>query len=469
MRFAQAYGFGIIQAVCHSRTYQKEIAYNIRGAGKLVDEKIPEVWAILEEVIKDKRVLLNRAPSLHRLSIQAFQPILIGGNAIQLHPLVCHGFNADFDGDQMSVHVPLGPEAQAEAKDIIASVKNLLRPGNGDPIVDPSQDMVMGCYWLTKIKQSAKGEGNFYSSSDDAILAHDFGKVDTRAKIKVLPDDLPKYKIFNGEIFETTVGRLMFNGILPDDFPYINEETGKKVLSGIVSRLIEKYGIDAVPDILDRIKEFGFRYATVSGISWGYHDLKLPEKKGEILAEAEKQAIEIKGQYQDGLLTDSERYNKIIEIWQGAKNKVEDLVPETMDKMGPVHDMVTSGARGSLNQLAQMTGMKGLMINPAGKIIDFPVRSSYKEGLGILEYFITTHGARKGEADTSLKTSKAGYLTRRLVDVSHDVVVAEEDCGDKEGIVVSRSRVESYGKKFSSRIFGRTLAASAGNLKRGIF
>ena len=228
MRFAQAHGFGAVPSVCHSRTHQKEIAYNIRGAGKLVDEKIPEVWAILEEVIKDKRVLLNRAPSLHRLSIQAFQPILIGGNAIQLHPMVCHGFNADFDGDQMSVHVPLGPEAQAEAKDIIASVKNLLRPGNGDPIVDPSQDMVLGCYWLTKIKQSAQGEGNYYSSPNDAILAHSFGKVDIRAKIKVLPDELQKYKIFNGEVFETTVGRLSFNGILPDDFPYINEETGKK-------------------------------------------------------------------------------------------------------------------------------------------------------------------------------------------------------------------------------------------------
>ncbi len=446
---------------------RKEIAYNIRGAGKLVDEKIPEVWAILEEVIKDKRVLLNRAPSLHRLSFQAFQPVLIGGNAIQLHPMVCHGFNADFDGDQMAVHVPLGPEAQAEAKDLIASVKNLLRPGNGEPIVDPSQDMVLGCYWLTKIKPSAQGEGNYYSSPDDAILAHSFGKADIRAKIKVLPCNLPKYKIFNGEVFETTVGRLMFNGTLPDDFPYINEETGKKILSSIVSRLIEKYGIDAAPDILDRIKDFGFKYATASGISWGYHDLKLPEKKDEILAEAEKLAVEIKGQYQDGLLTDSERYNKVIEIWQGAKNKIEDLVPETMDKMGPVHAMVTSGARGSLGQLGQMTGMKGLMINPAGKIIDFPVRSSYKEGLGILEYFITTHGARKGEADTSLKTSKAGYLTRRLVDVSHDVVVTEESCSDKEGIVVSRKMMESCGKKLSARIFGRTLASSAGNFKKG--
>ena len=446
---------------------KKEIAYNIRGAGKLVDEKIPEVWAILEDVIKEKRVLLNRAPSLHRLSIQAFQPILIGGNAIQLHPMVCSAFNADFDGDQMPVHIPLGEEAQAEARDIIASVKNLLRPGNGDPVVDPSQDMVMGCYWLTNIKPEAQGEGNYYSSPDDAILAHSFGKVDIRAKIKVLPIDLPKYKVFNDEAFETTVGRLMFNGILPDDFPYINEETGKKILSGVVAKLIEKYGIDATPDILDRIKEFGFRYATISGISWGYQDLKLPEKKGEILAEAEKRALEIKGQYQEGLLTDSERYNKIIEIWQGAKNKVEDLVPETMEKLGPVHAMVSSGARGSLSQLGQMTGMKGLMINPAGKIIDFPVKSSYKEGLGILEYFITTHGARKGEADTSLKTAKAGYLTRKLIDVSHDVVVVEEDCGEKEGIVVSRKRVESYGKKFSSRIFGRTLSANAGRFKKG--
>ncbi|RJQ31541.1 DNA-directed RNA polymerase subunit beta' [Candidatus Parcubacteria bacterium] len=445
---------------------KREIAYNIRGAGKLIDEKIPEVWAILEEIIKDKRVLLNRAPSLHRLSIQAFQPVLIEGNAIQLHPMVCHAFNADFDGDQMAVHVPLGEEAQAEARDIIASVKNLLKPGSGDPVVDPSQDMVLGCYWLTGVKEGAQGEGNYYSDPADAILANDFGKTDIRAKIKIQSNEATKYK-GEGGFLETTVGRLLFNGILPEDFPYINEELGKKALSKLVAQLIEKYGIDATPDILDKIKEFGFKYATASGISWGYQDVRIPVKKGEILAQAEKEANEIKNQYQEGLLTDSERYNKVIEIWQGAKNKIEELVPGAIDKMGPIYAMISSAARGTLSQLAQMTGMKGLMVNPAGKIIDFPVRSSYKEGLGILEYFITTHGARKGEADTALKTSKAGYLTRRLIDVSHDVVIGEEDCGEKEGITISRKRVESYGKKFSARIFGRTLVSSAGTLKKG--
>lgn len=450
-----------------SELIKKEIAYNIRGAGRLIDEKIPEVWAILEDIIKDKRVLLNRAPSLHRLSIQAFQPVLIEGNAIQLHPLVCHAFNADFDGDQMAVHVPLGPEAQNEARDIIASVKNLLKPGNGEPVVEPSQDMVVGCYWLTRIKEGAKGEGSYYSSPQDAILAHDFGHIDTRAKIKVIPGTAAKYDAFNGELFETTVGKMLFNGILPDDFPYINDEMNKKSLSKLVARCIERYGIDATPEILDKVKEFGFKYATVSGISWGYQDLKIPEKKEEILDGAEKEALEIKNQYQEGLLTDSERYNKVIEIWQGAKNKVEELVPETLDRMGPVYSMVTSGARGSLSQIGQMTGMKGLMVNPAGKIIDYPVKSSYKEGLGILEYFITTHGARKGEADTALKTARAGYLTRKLIDVSHDVIINEEECGDKQGITISRKMTEGHGKKLSARIFGRVLTEAVGRFKKG--
>lgn len=450
-----------------SELIKKEMAYNIRGASRLIDEKIPEVWAILEEVIKEKRVLLNRAPSLHRLSIQAFQPILIEGNAIQLHPMVCHAFNADFDGDQMPVHVPLSIEAQNEARDIIASVKNLLRPGNGEPVVDPSLDMVVGCYWLTKIKEGAKGEGMYFSSPEDSLLAKTFDRADIRAKVKILPDGTEKYKAFGGEIFETSVGRVLFNSILPEDFPFINEEMTKKTLSKIVFKIIEKYGIDATPAILDKIKEFGFRYATVSGISWGHDDVKTPSNKKQVLADAEKVAVEVKNQYQEGLLTESERYNKTIEIWQEAKNKIEEQIPNTLDKMGPVYSMVASGGRGSWGQTGQMSGMKGLMVNPAGKIIDYPVRSNYKEGLGILEYFITTHGARKGEADTALKTAKAGYLTRRLIDVSHDVVISEEDCGEKEGIVISRSRVENYGKKFSARIFGRTLAASAGKFKKG--
>lgn len=450
-----------------SKLLKKEMAYNIRGANHLINEKTPEVWAILEEVIKDKYVLLNRAPTLHRMGIQAFQPILIEGNAIQIHPLVCQAFNADFDGDQMAVHVPLSPEAQNEAKDIILSIKNLLKPGNGEPIVEPRRDMIMGCYWLTRISEGAKGEGSYFSTPNEAIMAYDFGTIDIRAKINVLATDTPKYKNFKGGIFETTVGRLLFNGVLPKDFSFINEEMGKKSLAKLVFRLIESYGVDTVPSILDKIKNFGFEYATFSGISWGIDDLKIPAPKKEILAEAEKEAAKVQSQYEEGLLTDSERYDKVIEIWQEAKNKIDDLVPESLDKTGSVYTMVNSAARGNWGQVGQMTGMKGLMINPAGKIIDFPVVSSYKEGLNVLEYFITTHGARKGEADTALKTSKAGYLTRRLVDVAQDVVVNGEDCGDKEGIKISRKLVEGYGRRMSSIIFGRVLAKSIGRFKKG--
>ena len=450
-----------------SEIIKKEIAYNIRGAGRLVDEKIPEVWAILENVIKNKFVLLNRAPTLHRLGIQAFQPVLIEGNAIQIHPLVCHAFNADFDGDQMAVHVPLSQEAQNEARDIIASSKNLLKPGNGDPVVNPSQDIVVGCFWVTRIKEGALGEGIYFSNPNEAILAYNFGRVDIRAKIKVLADKVQKYAAFNNEIFETTVGRLLFNAILPNDFAFINEEMGKKPLARLVSQIIEKYGIDATSPILDKIKEFGFEFATVSGISWGFNDLSVPKNKKGIIREAEKQAGAIKDHHREGLLTDSEQYNKLIEIWQGAKDKIEALVPAAIDNMGPIYIMIASAARGTWSQLGQMSGMKGLMVNPAGKIIDFPVRSSYKEGLDVLEYFITTHGARKGEADTALKTSKAGYLTRRLIDVAHDVVISESDCKGKDSAVISKQKTERYGKNISSKIFGRTLAKDAGKFKKG--
>lgn len=450
-----------------SELLKREIAYTIRSAGRLIDEKTPEVWAILEEVIKNKYVLLNRAPTLHRLGVQAFQPVLIEGNAIQVHPLVCAAFNADFDGDQMPVHLPLSEEAQKEAKEIMASVKNLLKPGSGESIVNPSQDIVMGCYWLTRAKDGAKGEGLYFSTSNEAITVFDFGRIDIRAKIKVLATDKPKYKAFNKEIFETTIGRLLFNSVLPNDFPYINEEMGKKSLIKLVSEIIERYGIEATPPILDKIKNFGFEYATLSGLSWGINDLKIPAEKKNILEETEKEAEKIQSQYEEGLLTDDERYDKVIDVWQDAKNKIDDLVPGALDKEGSVFTMVSSAARGNWGQVGQMSGMKGLVVNPAGKIIDFPVLSSYKEGLNVLEYFITTHGARKGEADTALKTPKAGYLTRRLADVAQDVIVSEKDCGDKEGIRISRKLIENYGKKLSMRIFGRTLAKDILNFKKG--
>ncbi len=444
-----------------------EFAYNVRGAGRIVDEKAPEVWPILEEIIKGKYVLLNRAPTLHRLGIQAFQPILIEGKAIQLHPLVCEAFNADFDGDQMAVHVPLSDEAQSEARDIISAAKNLLRPGNGEPIVNPRQDMILGCFWMTKIKEGSKGEGKIFSSPNEAIMAYDFGYVDFRAKIKVLSTGTEKYKAFKNDIFETTVGRLLFNSVLPSDFAFINEELNNKKLALIVASLIEKYGIDGTPEILDKIKKFGFEYSTKSGISWGMDDIKIPERKGEIIAAAEEKAAEVLGQYEEGLLTDRERYDKVIEIWEKAEREVKDLAPSALEEESPVSMMVVSKARGSWTQIGQMSAMKGLVVNPAGRIIDFPVLSSYKEGLSVLEYFITTHGARKGAADTALKTSKAGYLTRRLVDVSQEVIIREEDCGEKKGIRILRKDIEAAGKDLASRIKGRVLAEDAGGFKKG--
>ena len=450
-----------------SKILKKELAYNVRGANRLIEEKTAEVWAILEDVIKDKYVLLNRAPTLHRLGIQAFRPVLIEGNAIQVHPLVCAAFNADFDGDQMAVHLPLSEEAQKEAREIMCSARNLLRPGTGEPIVNPTQDMVIGCFWMTRIKEGVKGEGKYFSSPNEAIAAYEFGIVDLRAKIKVLATDTPKYKKFNSSIFETTPGRLIFNTALPSDFEFINKDIDKKTLAKIVSEIIERYGIEGSPEILDKIKEFGFYYSTKSGISWGIDDLKVPQEKGDIIKEAEKKQEEIDRLYERGLITDDERYKKILEIWDYAETEIKKKVPDALDKESSVYMMVSSAARGNWTQVGQMAGLKGLVVNPAGKIIDFPVLASYKEGLSVLQYFITTHGARKGTADTALKTSKAGYLTRRLVDVAQDVVVVEKDCGEKNGILVSKQQAEKYGGSFVEKITGRVLAQNIGGFKKG--
>ncbi|MDD5032507.1 MAG: DNA-directed RNA polymerase subunit beta' [Candidatus Pacebacteria bacterium] len=442
-----------------SQLIKRELAYNIRGANRLIDEKTDEVWEILENVIKDKYVLLNRAPTLHRLGIQAFKPILIDGEAIQIHPLVCSAFNADFDGDQMAVHVPLSEEAQEEAREIMASTKNLLIPRTGDPVVNPSQDIVLGCFFMTRIRKGAKGEGKYFSSPNEAILAYDFGEVELQALVKVLPTSTKKYEIFKGEMIDTTVGRLLFNSFLPSELSFINDEFGKKRLAKIVDEIIRFYGVDATPPILDKIKEFGYTYSTKSGISWGMDDVKEPEKKHEIIEEAEIKHQEIYEHFNNGLLTEDERYIKSIGIWQEAKNKVDDLVPSGLDQFGPVYSMVSSAARGSWGQINQMAGMKGLVANPSGKIIDFPIISSYKKGLNVLEYFISTHGARKGTADTALKTAKAGYLTRRLVDVAQDVIITEEDCGDKKGLTIKRDIATdgSFEEEIASRIKGRIL------------
>ncbi len=443
-----------------SELLAKELAYNIRGASRLIDDGIPEVWAILENVIKDKYVLLNRAPTLHRLGIQAFKPVLIEGNAIQVHPLVCSAFNADFDGDMMAVHVPLGEEAQMEAREIMASDKNILKPGSGEPTVTAKLlDVILGCYWMTKIMNGEKGEGMIFESPSSALAAQDFDQLSYRAPIKVLPSEEKKYKEFKGQLFETTVGRLLFNLLLPEDYPYINKEIEKKAMSVIVSDLITKYGIDSVPPILDKIKSFGFKYATLSGTTWGIDDITIPEGKKAIIDAGKVKSDEITSQYNEGLLSTEEKTRKNIEIWQGAKDQLEKLMPATFDRNGSVHDLVNSGARGSLSQITQMAGMKGLIQNSAGDIIEFPILSSSKEGLTPIEYFITTHGARKGLTDTALNTARAGYLTRRLFVVGQNIIVTEIDCKTKEGIYIRKETASGIEVALAKNIRGRVLAS----------
>ncbi len=435
-----------------SKVLETELAFNIRGANRLIEEGVPEVWAILEEVIRGKYVLLNRAPTLHRLGIQAFNPILIEGNAIQVHPLVCTGFNADFDGDQMAVYVPLSDMAQSEASDYMASNKNLLKPQDGAPIVMPKMDMILGCYWMTKSVDGEKGEGMAFSSPNQAITAFDLGVITFRAKIKVLGSDKARYSVFEGKPFETTVGRLFFNSIFPDDFPYMNEEITIKRMSLLVDELIMHYGIDATPKVLDKIKDFGFQYATYSGVTWGIDNVRVPEGKKDIVSKARKEEAVVREQFSDGLLSEDEQYQKVIEIWERAKKEIEKIIPATLDTKGSTYDLITSGARGNMGSLVQMCGMKGLIVNTSGATLDFPIIPSYIEGLSPLEYFITTHGSRKGAADTALNTAKAGYLTRRLVDVAQDVVVTEEDCGTKNG-----KKILAVDGAFAKYIHGRVL------------
>ncbi len=438
---------------------KRELAFNIRGAGRLIDDGAKEVWEILEEVIEGKYVLLNRAPTLHRLGIQAFKPTLIEGNAIQVHPLVCTAFNADFDGDQMAVHVPLGVEAQLEAKEIMASDKNILKPGNGDPtVVAKLLDIVLGCFWITKTVEGDLGEGKIFESPEAAISAHNFGAITYRAKIKVLSRDDDKYKQFDGKVFETTVGRILFNEMLPSDYPFINKEIDRKKLSAIIDDLITTHGIEKIPAILDGIKTFGFKYATHSGTTWGIDDIVIPAGKADVITKAKVNSEEVVNHFNEGLLTDEERIRKNIEIWHKAKNDVEKLIPGSLDKMGSVYDMVNSGARGSYSQITQMAGMKGLIASTSGETIEFPILSCSKEGLTPIEYFITTHGSRKGLTDTALNTAKAGYLTRKLFVVAQDVMVNEDDCGTKESIVINKQTASGIAIPLSKSIRGRVLA-----------
>jgi DNA-directed RNA polymerase subunit beta' len=439
----------------------RELAFNIRGAGRLIEDGVPEVWELLEEAIKGKYVLLNRAPTLHRQGIQAFRPRLIEGDAIQLHPLVCNAFNADFDGDQMAVHVPLSEEAQWEAANIMSANKNILKPGSGEVIVLTGKplDIILGVYWLTKSTDGQKGEGEYFASPNAAILASEYGAINLRAKIHVMPmADKEKYKEFDGHPFETTVGRLLFNTVLPSDYPFVNENITKKVLARIVNDCIARYGIDAVPEIVNKVKRFGFDYATRSGVSWAINDVAVPKGKGELISEATEKIAKIEEDYRNGLLSDEEKRRMAIEIWQGTKQSVEEQVSQELDPMGSVADMVKSGARGTLGNLTQMAGMKGLIQNTAGQTIEVPIISSFIEGFNPIEYFMSTHGARKGLTDTALGTAKAGYLTRRLFDVAQDSIITEKDCGTKRGVKINRISASGIQINYAEALRGRVLA-----------
>ncbi|MFA6408356.1 MAG: DNA-directed RNA polymerase subunit beta' [Candidatus Paceibacterota bacterium] len=440
---------------------ERELAFNIRGAGRLIEDGVSEVWEILEEAIQGKHVLLNRAPTLHRQGIQAFRPRLIEGDAIQLHPLVCAAFNADFDGDQMAVHVPLSEEAQWEAENIMSANKNILKPGSGEVTVlmGKPMDIILGVYWLTKEVDNVKGAGEYFCSPNAAILASEYDAIDPRAKVKVLPvDGKEKYAMFDGHPFETTVGRLLFNTVLPADYPFINETITKKVLARIVTDCIVRYGIDAIPEIVNKVKRFGFGYATRSGITWAIDNVSVPaEKKSIIDGAAEKVAV-IHADYQEGLLSEEEKRRMAIEVWQNAKQEVEKCVIAQLDPMGSVADMVRSGARGTLGNLTQMAGMKGLIQNTAGMTIEVPIISSMIEGLNPIEYFMSTHGARKGLTDTALGTAKAGYLTRRLFDVAQDSIVTEHDCGTDRGVKINRVSASGIQTDYAEALKGRVLA-----------
>ena len=445
-----------------SELLKQELAYNIRGAGRLIEDGVPEVWAILEGIIRDKHVLLNRAPTLHRQGIQAFRPVLIEGNAIQVHPLVCRAFNADFDGDQMAVHVPLSEEAQMEAREIISANKNILKPGSSEPVVSEKLlDMALGAYWMTKIIEGDKGEDKFFASPNDAINAYDYGLISFRAKIKVLATDTEKYQQYGGGLFETSVGRLLFNSVLPSDYSFINDVIVQKTLFNIIIDIIDDRGTDAVPPIVDRLKKFGFKYATQSGTTWGIDEVVVPKGKPAIIEKARASEQDVFKHFGEGLISRDERRRMIVEIWHRAKSEIESLLPETLDPNGSAFEMWKSGARGSLGQIGQMAGMKGLIVNTRGETLEFPVLSSMKEGMTPIEYFITTHGSRKGLADTALQTAKAGYLTRRLFVVAQDAIITESDCKTKAGTTIGRISASGIEIAFSKAIKGRVLAADA--------
>ncbi len=424
---------------------------NIKSAKRMVERAKPLVWDVLEEVIKEHPVMLNRAPTLHRLGIQAFEPILVEGKAIQIHPLVCTAFNADFDGDQMAVHLPLSVEAQAEARVLMLSSNNVLSPAHGRPLVTPTQDMVLGVYYLTAQHEGSKGEGRIFGSRDEAILALESRDVDLQARIEL------RERNSKGERtrLETTIGRIIFNRAMPEDFEYINYEVGKRELARIVERCTSELTMSETVATLDRIKAIGFHYATRAGITISVGDVKVPGNKWEILDEPEEAVERIEKQYRRGLITNEERHQRVVDIWTKATEDVSEAMENNFEKFNPIYMMANSGARGNLKQLRQLAGMRGLVANPKGDIIDRPIKANFREGLSVLEYFSSTHGARKGLADTALRTADSGYLTRRLVDVSQDVIIREVDCGTDEGIAVPV--LDEEGEANKNSLLGRVV------------
>jgi len=427
------------------------LAYNVRNAKRTVEQGNPVVWDILEEVVKDHPVLMNRAPTLHRLGIQAFQPVLIDDSAIQLHPLVCAAFNADFDGDQMAVHIPLSRLAIEEAREVMLSSRNMLLPSSGEPVVVPTMELALGCYYLTIITPGSNGEGMHFADFDDARMAYDLGVVDLGAEITVRHHD------GNGQT-KTSVGRIIFNDALPDELGFRNELVDKKLLKRLTSECYRRLGNAATASMLDGIKRLGFEYSTKSGLTVAISDLHIPSDKNSIIHRAEEEVGKVESQFQEGLKTEDERYQSIVRIWSEATDELTRSLEKSLDRQGSIYMMANSGARGNIGQIRQMAGMRGLMSDPSGQIIELPIKANFREGLSVLEYFISTHGARKGLADTALRTSDSGYLTRRLIDVAQEVIVKGEDCGTEDGLWLLKPTDKGILPSLSERIVARLAA-----------
>jgi len=442
------------------RLVEQGLAPNIKSARRLVDRAKPEVYDILEEVAKERPVLLNRAPTLHRLSIQAFEPVLIDGSAIQIHPLVCSAFNADFDGDQMAVHVPLSRTAVEEAREMMLSHHNLLLPSSGEPTITPTLDMVLGCYYLSVVRPGARGEGKVFGSFEDAKLTYEFGAIDLRAEIEVINRE-------NGERIKTTVGRIIFNEVLPPEIGFLNKVIDKSVLKQIATDCCKLLSDKETAKVLDSVKELGFHYASKSGVTIAMKDIKVPQSKAKLIEAAEERITIIENQYTRGLITEDERYSGIVAAWMETTDNITSNISETLDRYGGIYMMATSGAKGNISQIRQMAGMRGLMTDPSGKIIEFPIKSSLREGHSVLEYFISTHGARKGLADTALRTSDSGYLTRRLIDVAQDVITSQEDCGTTDGMWITEPKEKGLLPPLIERITGRLAASPIVNPETG--